>query len=57
MLAKKAPVLIIAKVIETLAIFTAPKNVNQCKAIRTPTPASPKSVFPFALSEIPLIFM
>lgn len=38
--AKKAPVDIIAKVIETLETLTALKNANQCKAINNPTKAN-----------------
>ena len=51
--AKKAPVDIIAKVIETLETLIALKNANQCKAIINPTKANfirdGKEIFNFPL--------
>ena len=43
--AKKAPVDIIANVIETLETFIAEKNASQCNAINSPTKHNFKSVF------------
>jgi hypothetical protein len=43
--AKKAPVDIIAKVIETLDTFIAEKKVTQCNAIKNPTKLNFKRVF------------
>ena len=54
---KKAPVLIIASVIETLDIFIAPKKVSQCAAIIPPAIKKPINALGESYNEIPRIFM